>query len=80
MLPFQFKLLTWVVVSKKGSESPDPCCGLGHGIVEGVTQRDVATCRIICVLPILPALGGFNKTKNVKLKPNLFFFKTLREK
>lgn len=59
---------------KKASESPNPCCGLGHGIIKELIQRDVATCRIICALPILSALGGFNKTKNVKLKPNLYFF------
>lgn len=74
MLPHQFKLLTWVVVSKKRlyRESPNPLHVLWHGVIKGVRQRNVTTCKNIAVLPPLPALGRFNEAKMVKAKPNIF--------
>lgn len=61
---------------KKGAESPDAWHDLGHRVIEGVRQRNVTTCKIIAVVPRLPALGGFNRTKMVNPKP-IFFFLTL---
>lgn len=78
LLPFQCKLLTWVVVSKKGSESPksllwSQAWDNWRSNTKGCYHTSLIF--VICVLPILPTLGGFNKTKNVKVKPNLFFKK-----
>lgn len=57
---------------KKIIESPNPLYVLWHGVIKGVRQRNVITCKIIAVLPPLPALGRFNEAKMVKTKPNIF--------
>lgn len=62
---------------KKIIESANPLHVLWHGVIKGVRQRNVTTCKIIAVLPPLPALGRFNEAKMVKSKPNIFFKKII---